>query len=400
MNTAAIDALPPVLAAVDPRGCDRTGLAALVAACQRVRGALDALEARIAGAASDVAEPAVVVLLDEGRRSGKDAQAAADRGVACHLLAGLHDALATGEVSAGHVDAVARTAKHLDDEATDELRQLAAPILDAARTSTVAVFERQMRDLGRLLSRDDGVGHHERLRRQRSLRRWVDHQTGMHHTHVLLHPEADARLSVALDAAVAAERAKPELEERTLEQLRADAFVDLVAGNGGGQRRPPGIAVLVDLETLRGGLHDRSVCETADGHDLPPAAVRRMACDAELIPVVLDGKGVTLDVGRAQRMATPAQRVALRAMYRSCAHPHCTVRFADCEIHHVIEWHPDGRTDLANLLPLCSQHHHLVHEGGWALTLHPDRTVHLRRPDGTTAFNAPTTIARARAPAA
>jgi hypothetical protein len=59
------------------------------------------------------------------------------------------------------------------------------------------------------------------------------------------------------------------------------------------------------------------------------------------------------------------------------------VRFADCDIHHVIEWHHGGPTNLANLLPLCSRHHHAVHEGGWTLVLHADRTITLRRPDGT-----------------
>ena len=38
---------------------------------------------------------------------------------------------------------------------------------------------------------------------------------------------------------------------------------------------------------------------------------------------------------------------------------------------------------MDNLVPLCSVHHHLVHEGGWTLTLHPDRSIELRRPDGT-----------------
>jgi hypothetical protein len=62
------------------------------------------------------------------------------------------------------------------------------------------------------------------------------------------------------------------------------------------------------------------------------------------------------------------------------------VRFADCDMHHATPWHRFGRTDLANLLPLCNTHHHLVHEGGWRLSLHPDRTIELTRPDGTIHF--------------
>ena len=130
------------------------------------------------------------------------------------------------------------------------------------------------------------------------------------------------------------------------------------------------------------------MCETSDGQPITPDAVRRLACDAELIPTVLDSTGAVLDQGRARRVATVDQRRALRAMYRTCGHPDCTVRFADCEIHHVIEWiHQHGPTDLANLLPLCNEHHHLVHDAGWHLTLHPDRTITLRRPDGTVAYH-------------
>ncbi len=40
-------------------------------------------------------------------------------------------------------------------------------------------------------------------------------------------------------------------------------------------------------------------------------------------------------------------------------------------------------TNLDNLIPLCSVHHHEVHEGGWTLTLRRDRTITLTRPDGT-----------------
>ena len=164
----------------------------------------------------------------------------------------------------------------------------------------------------------------------------------------------------------------------------------------------PEVSVLIDLPTLRDGLHDRSVAETSDGQPLPPETIRRLACQADLIPVVLDGRGVTLDVGRSRRVATPAQRTALRAMYRTCAHPDCTVRFGDCDIHHVLEWTSHlGPTALDNLLPLCGRHHHLVHEGGWRLRLRPDRTIILHRPDGTVAFVGTTVdVAGARAPAA
>jgi hypothetical protein len=60
------------------------------------------------------------------------------------------------------------------------------------------------------------------------------------------------------------------------------------------------------------------------------------------------------------------------------------VPYSHCKIHHVRWWWRDrGTTDIANLLPLCERHHHLVHEGGWTLTMTPDRIATWIRPDGT-----------------
>jgi hypothetical protein len=81
-------------------------------------------------------------------------------------------------------------------------------------------------------------------------------------------------------------------------------------------------------------------------------------------------------------------------MHRGCAHLDCGVGFDACRIHHVRWWWKQrGRTDIDNLLPLCENHHHLVHEGGWQLSMTPDRIATWRRPDGTL-FHQGTTIDR------
>ena len=159
--------------------------------------------------------------------------------------------------------------------------------------------------------------------------------------------------------------------------------------------------MLVDAVTLADRSHEHTVCETFDGQPIPPESVRRIACDAVIIPIVVNAAGVVLDHGHGRRMATIEQRRALRAMYRSCGFPDCTVRFGDCEVHHVIEWvQHRGPTNLDNLLPLCNQHHHLVHEGGWHLELFPDRRLIVRRPDGTVLFDGSTVDVAARDAAA
>jgi hypothetical protein len=59
------------------------------------------------------------------------------------------------------------------------------------------------------------------------------------------------------------------------------------------------------------------------------------------------------------------------------------VAFSQCRIHHVEWWTRGGTTVIANLLPLCERHHHLVHEGRWNLTIDDRRRVTWYRPDGT-----------------
>jgi hypothetical protein len=84
--------------------------------------------------------------------------------------------------------------------------------------------------------------------------------------------------------------------------------------------------------------------------------VRRLACEAAIVPIVLNTTGEVLDCGREHRVANRAQRRALRAMYRTCSYPGCDVAFDRCDIHHVIEWLHHGSTDLDNLLPLRLSH--------------------------------------------
>lgn len=148
--------------------------------------------------------------------------------------------------------------------------------------------------------------------------------------------------------------------------------------------RVPEITVLIDYRTMIDRAFAPGMCETENGTPLPVSTVRRLCCDAEIIPMVLDGAGQVLDAGRSKRTATRNQRRTLRSMHRGCAHPGCTVGFDACRIHHIRHWwEHHGLTNISNLLPLCEKHHHDVHEGGWNLTMTPDRIASWLRPDGS-----------------
>jgi Domain of unknown function (DUF222) len=203
-------------------------------------------------------------------------------------------------------------------------------------------------------------------------------------------PPSDERLSEC--------KTRPDTAGVHPQRLEVDALVELVTASTALDPRAPELVVLVDLATLQSGIFAAgSVCETSDGQPLTPAAVRRLACEAGILPVVLGGDGVPVDVGRTRRLATREQRRALAAMYTTCAMPGCTIRFGGCRIHHCDAWLPIGATDLANLVPVCDRHHHQIHEGGWILTMTADRVITLRAPDGTITFHGDT---RDRIPAA
>src|SRR5215217_3307029 len=269
------------VAATDPTTCDPAELTTLAANVHRLQCWLDSVDAALVVRQRHLAAA-------EGRRSAREVEAAVERATVCQAMPEVHAALADGTVSAGHADAIARATNRLADHERAELAAMAPTLVDTASRTSVETFSRRVRELARRLSRDEGLRHHEKLRSQRAVRRWTDCE-GMCHTQISLDPEADARFSALFDAAVAAEQATRDTG-RSFDQLRADAFMHMVTATAVlGSRRRAELVVLVDLETLRSGLHAAGVCETFDGQPVPPATVRRLACDANIIPMVLGG---------------------------------------------------------------------------------------------------------------
>ena len=71
-------------------------------------------------------------------------------------------------------------------------------------------------------------------------------------------------------------------------------------------------------------------------------------------------------------------------MYATCAIPGCAIASRHCQPHHIHHWRNGGPTNLDNLLPLCTKHHHHVHEGGWTLDIDPtDRSLTITYPNNT-----------------
>jgi hypothetical protein len=136
----------------------------------------------------------------------------------------------------------------------------------------------------------------------------------------------------------------------------------------------PRVAVTIDAHTLAG--ETAGVGVTEDGLDLPASAIRRLACDCDLTRVLLDADGCVLDVGRSQRLVTPALWTALVARDAHCAFPGCTRPPVMCHAHHIRHWTHGGPTSLDNLVLLCGHHHRTLHHTPWQV-----RLAHDRRPE-------------------
>lgn len=136
------------------------------------------------------------------------------------------------------------------------------------------------------------------------------------------------------------------------------------------------MGVLIDLDVLLGRLEKAGVLDTGD--KISPATVRRLACEAQIIPVVLDGDSQPLDVGRKRRLYAEYQRVAMFVRDRGCQAEGCD-RTSGLHAHHQKRWADDGRTDLADGVSLCPWHHARVHDTRYDVTYHPQGRVSFHR---------------------
>lgn len=130
------------------------------------------------------------------------------------------------------------------------------------------------------------------------------------------------------------------------------------------------VIVKIDLDTLLTGI---GAAGLDTGVAITAGEARRLACNAGLIPAVLDGNSMPLNLGRSRRLHNRTQRRAYSLIYDTCAIAGCTRPFTWCEIHHHrIPWAKGGPTDLDNGLPLCGHHHRRAHDTRFDLRQRPN----------------------------
>jgi hypothetical protein len=139
------------------------------------------------------------------------------------------------------------------------------------------------------------------------------------------------------------------------------------------------LVVTTTLEALQTDLAHGEVIGGEGLVGLSASELRRLACTAGIRPMVLGGAGEVLDLGREQRLFSPAQNLAMVVRDKTCRAEGCDVPAAWCESHHWRPWSQGGRTDLAEGSSLCSHHHHCIHDRRYVTDRLPNGDVRFTR---------------------
>jgi hypothetical protein len=162
---------------------------------------------------------------------------------------------------------------------------------------------------------------------------------------------------------------------------QADAVLELVSG-AGQKAAPATLVVHADAAVVTGASPDGTLrmAETASGIQLCEETVRRLSCDAR-IEWHVRREGRLLGIGVEGRKVPGWMMRAVEHRDRSCRFPGCG-RTMYLHAHHVVHWARGGRTELSNLVLLCTAHHRALHEGGWGTSGRPDGRLRFHDPTG------------------
>ena len=399
-----------------------------------VRGLLDAREVAVVRRLDElaVADKSLFpqdVVAKASRSSLMHAERLRERASAASAIPELGAALSDGSTTGDRLDIVVRATAGLSESERAAVAAHGPRLALAAGEQTAVGFRKTVERIVAQARTDDGLARLERQRRASRLKWWLD-ADGMWNLAGRFDPATGARMEGRLRNRINRIRAGglpntcPTDPVDMQQHLAALALAELTGvrdsssgddtgstgepdaptggptgnsnphsgpppggsaggssgGDGSGGIGVPDVTVIIDERTLREG-HQRegSIIDIGlGGFGLPVETIRRWACVGSITPVVVSADGVRLLLGRETRIANRAQRRALRVLYRTCAL--CETPFDLCQVHHVDWFTLGGRTDIQDLLPLCSKHHHLVHEGGWVLHLAPDRTLTITKP--------------------
>ncbi|MFW5472841.1 DUF222 domain-containing protein [Knoellia sp. CPCC 206450] len=366
-------------------------LGELSAACEGAEAAVtvEAIDRGEPGCSSPPQTPREWVVAHHRRYAVAGASRLVEIAQACRQPSNhiLREAVVTGRVSVGAAQVALKEmrllAPHLNPDAVDTVWDALMTLGERHDARTI----RQLRE--RLLAAhglDDAFDDTEdKARAGAALSPGRQIAPGLYEYLLRVTREGRAMLEAAIgpgSAPVPGPDGEP--DERPVAQRRAEALVSVVgraltAGDRTWSSTKAQVFVgiaLADLQTRhkatgRGSAHADArlgvpgagtlLGALTSGDLVTPDTVRRWACDATIIPTVLNTCGEVVDLGRATRLFTPAQVKRLWLRDRHCTYPGCDAPAAWTDAHHLTHWADGGPSDLTNAALLCQRHHTIVH---------------------------------------
>jgi Domain of unknown function (DUF222) len=330
--------------------------------------------------------------------------------VLVHQLPGTLRSLGDGELSYRHAQSLVDHAKSLPAESLEEFETVVLPF---AKTHTVAKLDRKALQVRERM-------HPESIekRKQAAVEERAVHIETVRDGMAWLNAYLPAEQALGIDDRLAqlAGILKTEGEERTLAQLRADIFCDLLVdgeisisdgprdnatqgttGLGRGVRAR--VLVTVPVMTLlgHGNGHVNEPAKLEGYGPIDTETARRLSAHAPSFTRLLTHPetGAVLSVGQDKYVVPKDLRTWLRVRDETCRFPGCCRRAGGCEVDHTVDWQYNGETRHDNLAHLCSSHHHLKHQTKWQVTNSRDGTLTWTSPAGRKYTTSPAVEVRA-----
>ena len=358
------------------------------------------LEARVAAHADEIhvgqdvaASSAANWLAHRTKQTRAEANRTVRLGHALEEHPATRDALAAGGVCVEQarviVDAVDRLPDHVEAEVRVQAEQHLLAEAEHHDAKTLRILGKRLFEVidpaaadaheARILEREEAAAA-----RDTYLRLWDDGH-GTTHGRFEIPTLAGAALKKML-VAVASLKHQRAVKGAGVERLPApeamgQAFCELITRYPAKQLPKLGglnatLLVLISEDSLMGRLEQAGTLDT--GEKISPALARKLACEAGIIPAVMGGDSMPLDVGRKRRLHPEHQRLAILIRDQGCRADGCDRR-TGLHTHHDTRWVDGGTTNVEDGISLCPWHHSRAHDSSYQLTKTPTGTIEFHR---------------------
>jgi hypothetical protein len=413
LNAIPSAAILAQLAAIDPRSLPQASRIDYLTALERQESWLQALMHRaviaVAGTESAPGDDPIYKVDDSEREDVSTALRISPTGAQIKIdvaraltnhLPNTCSALAVGEISAAHANAIAREAvsalnQGLPESVIFEIENRAIAYAEFHTPSQVGNLVRKVIAQRTPEEFEDMV---ESARESRKVS-CFDEPNGMS-TIVALLPAHEAKIVMnALEAFIrtadthdGAEEVFDGLGTLTKDMKRADALAAIASlylsstlDEASAHRRPLTVNVTIDLPTLMGLAENPG--ELAGYGAIPASVAREIASDARWKRFITEPiTGNLLDFGRESYEPPQALKDFLIARDRTCRFPGCRRSAILSDLDHAQSWDSGGVTSIENLGALCRRHHKLKTHYGWQLESFADGSCTWRSPAGKEFF--------------